>query len=140
MTPDINPPNSLMKPFCVLLSLTVLLLFNGCTSPQSVSHLRGQGTKSLYNAPYDRVWSAAVAACQNGDLIVLITDKPRGFISVKRNIRPTTLGENVAIWVRQISPTQTEVEVVSRQAGPPVFVIRNWEHYILDGIAANLTT
>jgi hypothetical protein len=129
-----------MKTFPVILSLAVLLLFNGCSTPHSVSQLRGQGTKSLYNAPYDRVWSAAVAAAQTGDLTILIADKANGFISAKRNIRPTTFGENVAIWVRGISPTQTEVEVVSRQAGPPVLTIRNWEHRILDSIAANLTT
>jgi hypothetical protein len=129
-----------MKTLPVILSLAVLFLLNGCSSPRSVSEMRGHGTKALFNATYDRVWSAAVAAAQTGDLTVLHADKDRGFISAKRGIRPTTFGENVAIWVRGVSPTQTEVEVVSRQAGPPVMTIRNWERRILDSIAANLTT
>ena len=112
----------------------------GCSSPQSVAHMQGAGSKEVYDAGYDRVWSAAVASAQTGDLQVLRVDKATGYISAKRGLRPETFGENVAIWVHQTSPTQTEVEVVSRQAGPPVLVIRNWEHRILNSIAANLTT
>lgn len=129
-----------MKTFPLLLSLAALLMFNGCSTPTSVSEMRGHGTKALYNATYDRTWSAAIAAAQTGDLTVLNADKANGFISARRGIRPTTFGENVGIWVRGVSPMQTEVEVVSRQAGPPVMTIRNWERRILDSIAANLTT
>ena len=50
-----------------------------------------------------------------------------------------TFGENVGMWVTRVSPTQTQVEVVSRQAGPPKFVIKNWENEIFQTIAANLT-
>jgi hypothetical protein len=94
----------------------------------------------VYNSSFDRVWSAAIAASQTGDLYILNADKSQGYISAKRGLRPETFGENVAIWVRVVSPTQTEVEVVSRQAGPPVLMSRNWEKRILSSIAANLTT
>ena len=36
--------------------------------------------KLYYNASYDRVWSAAIAASQTGDLYILNADKSRGFI------------------------------------------------------------
>jgi hypothetical protein len=98
------------------------------------------GSRDVFNAGYDRVWSAAVAAAQTGDLTILNANKERGLIVAKRGLRPETFGENVAIWVKGVSPAQTEVEVVSRQAGPPVIVIRNWEGRILSSIAANLTT
>ena len=128
-----------MKSIQWILGLSLIMLFNGCSSPESVSTLQGHGTKTVFNASYDRVWSAAIAASQTGDLYILNADKSRGFISTKRGWRPTTFGENVGIWIHSISPTQTEVEVVSRQAGPPVLVIRNWETRLLDSIAANLT-
>src|SRR3954454_17280958 len=129
-----------MKTLSLILSLALLALFTGCSTPQSVSRMEGQGTRDIFNASYDRVWSAAVAAAQTGDLTILNADKARGLIVAKRGLRPETFGENVAIWVKGVSPTQTTVEVVSRQAGPPVFMIRNWEGHILSSIAANLTT
>jgi hypothetical protein len=125
---------------CSLLGLAVALMFTGCSTPGSVSQLKGQGSSVVYNSSFDRVWSAAIAASQTGDLYILNADKSQGYISAKRGLRPETFGENVAIWVRVVSPTQTEVEVVSRQAGPPVLMSRNWEKRILSSIAANLTT
>jgi hypothetical protein len=102
--------------------------------------MQGAGTAQVFNANYDRTWSAAVAAAQTGDLYILNADKSRGFISAKRGLRPETFGENVAIWVRGTAPNQSQVEVVSRQAGPPVLMLRNWEKRILTSISANLTT
>ncbi len=129
-----------MKTLFGLLGLALVILFSGCSSPQSVQQMEGKGTKAVYNAGYDRVWSAAVAAAQQGDLYILNADKSRGYISARRGLHPETFGENVAIWIRSVSPAQAEVEVVSRQAGPPVLMFRNWEHRILAAIEANLTT
>jgi hypothetical protein len=125
-----------------LLALSALacLLATGCSTPQSVSKLEGKGTTEVYDAGYDRIWKAAVASAQTGDMYILHADKAHGFISAKRSLRPETFGENVAIWVRSVSPKQTEVEVVSRQAGPPVIIMRNWEKRILAFIQADLTT
>lgn len=129
-----------MKVFVTILGLLGLCFSNGCSTAHSVTKMEGQGTRSIYNASYDRVWAAAVAAAQTGDLYILIADKEKGTISAKRGMTPTTFGENVSIWIRSVSPTQTQVEVVSRQGGPPVFTIKNWEKPLLDAIAANLTT
>ena len=124
----------------VIVLLLITLFVSGCSTPQSVSKMHGEGSRKVYPAGYDRVWSAAVASAQVGDLYILHADKTNGFISAKRSLRPETFGENVAIWVRAISPSQSEVEVVSRQAGPPVIIMRNWEKRILAFIEASLTT
>ena len=130
-----------MKSLAGLFALAVATaFFNGCSTPQSVGRMEGHGAKQVYDANYDRVWRAAVAAAQTGDLQVLTADKKEGFIAAKRGLRPETFGENVAIWVHSVAPGQTQVEVVSRQAGPPVLMFRSWEHRILDSISANLTT
>lgn len=115
-------------------------IFAGCSTPQSVGKIENKGKRKIYDANYDRVWNAAVASAQQGDLQVLTADKTQGFISAKRGVEPTTFGENVAIWVHHISDTQTEVVVVSRQAGPPVLSFRNWEQRVLNAISADLTT
>ncbi len=126
--------------FGLVAALAFVLLSDGCSSPQSVAQMQGKGTKEVFNAGYERVWRAAHDSAQQGDLYILYADKTNGFISAKRSLRPETFGENVAIWVRRVSPTQTQVEVVSRQAGPPVIIMRNWEKRILTFIEANLNT
>src|SRR5205823_86025 len=76
---------------------------------------------------------------QLGDLAMVSADRSTGYIHARRTIQPHTFGENVGIWVTSLSPTQTKVEVASRQAGPPVFWLKNWEKDILSAVAANLT-
>lgn len=111
----------------------------GCSTTSSVAKKQGQGTKQVYRAPFDQVWRAAVDAAQIGNLEILNANREQGYIAAKRGVQKETFGENVGLWVSRISPTETQVEVVSRQAGPPVFWLKNWEHEILRAIEANLT-
>lgn len=126
-----------MKSVISLLALT--LLVSGCATSRQVSEMKGRGTKHVFRAPFDQVWRAAVDAAQIGELEVLNADRSRGYISSKRGLQIETFGENVGIWVTTLSPTETQVEVVSRQAGPPKFWLKNWEDEILRTIEANLT-
>lgn len=116
------------------------MVFAGCSSTQSVGHMQGHGSTQIYNAGFDRVWNAAVAAAQQGHLEIVTVDKENGFISTKRGLEPDSFGENVGIWVHKSNSRETWVEVVSRLEGPPVFGMHNWEHRILNSISANLTT
>jgi len=124
----------------ILLVACVLgLLATGCSSPKTVANLEGKGTKQTFNYSYDTVWRAAVDAAQQGELQVLNADRERGVISARRGVQVETFGENVAIWIRSLGPAQTQVEVASRQAGPPVMWLKNWENEILRAVAANVT-
>src|SRR5688572_30088405 len=117
----------------------VLLVLCGCSTTSSVAQKQGKGTKQVYRAPFDQVWRAAVDAAQMGDLQILNANREQGYITAKRGVRMETFGENVGLWVTRVSPTETQVEVVSRQAGPPVAWLKNWEDEILRTIDANLT-
>jgi hypothetical protein len=123
----------------VLTGVATILFLTGCSSTKSVSNLEGKGTRQTFNYPYDVVWRAAVDSTQQGDLQVLTADRSRGYVSARRTIQPHTFGENVGVWVKSLDPSHTQVEVVSRQAGPPVAWLKNWEHEILRTIAANVT-
>jgi hypothetical protein len=122
-----------------LLSLAVTALLVGCATQRQVASKEGAGTRLVYNAPFDSVWRAAVDASQRDGLEVTSSDRSTGYIAARRTVRVHTFGENVGIWLRQVSPSQTEVEVVSRQAGPPVAWLKNWENEIHRSIAANLS-
>jgi hypothetical protein len=128
-----------MKYFSVLSSIALLAFLTGCATQRQLADLKGQGTRNVYAATFDQTWRAAVDAAQMGDLEVVTADRDHGYIGARRTIQPHTFGENVGIWVRQTGPSSTEVEVVSRQAGPPVLWVKNWENEIQRSIAANLT-
>lgn len=115
------------------------LLACGCSTTRTVSQSQGRGNKVVYNAPYDATWRAAVDAAQQGELRVIDANKDTGYIAAKRGIQLETFGENVGIWVTREGPNQTGVEVVSRQAGPPVLWLKNWEKEVHTMITANLT-
>jgi hypothetical protein len=119
--------------------LALAFVVCGCSTTSSVSKKQGRGTQHVYRAPFDQVWRAAVDAAQIGELEILNADRDKGYISAKRGVQQETFGENVGLWVTRVSPTETQVEVVSRQAGPPVFWLKNWEDEIHRAIQANLS-
>src|SRR5687768_11598062 len=100
-----------------LLSLIALVvLASGCATSRQVSNMEGRGTKQVFRAPFDQVWRAAVDAAQMGELEIINADRSRGYIASRRGLQVETFGENIGIWVKTLSPTESEVEVVSRQA------------------------
>ncbi|MEO6182183.1 MAG: hypothetical protein ABIP71_03595 [Verrucomicrobiota bacterium] len=128
-----------MKKFLCLFGLSTCAVLVGCVTPSRVAQMEGNGKKMVFAAPYDEVWRAAVDAAQAGELDVRTADKTRGYIGATRGLQMHTMGENVGVWITQVSPHETQVEVVSRQAGLPVAWFKNWENQILNGVAANLT-
>lgn len=117
----------------------VAVLAAGCATERQVAQKQGHGTTRVYAAGFNQAWPAAVDAAQQNGLEVFTADRASGYLSARRSIRPHTFGENVGVWVRELSPGRTQVEVVSRQAGPPVAWLKNWENEIHRAIAANLT-
>ena len=122
----------------LLLSLFVCLIA-GCATEKHVAQLEGYGKRQYFPASYDATWRAAVDAAQVGGLQIHTADKATGYIAAHRGMTWNTHGENVGVWVKPVSDTQTSVEVVSRQAAPPKFWIKNWENDVLAAISANLT-
>ncbi len=122
-----------------LAGLLVIAFLAGCSTSQQVAQMEGQGKRQVFAAHYAPVWRAAVDAAQSQGLQVRSSDPASGYILACRDIQLNTFGENVGIWVKEISPGQTQVEVLSRQAGPPVLWLKNWEKRILSAIATNLT-
>ena len=115
--------------------LACLLLAAGCSTPKSVAKMEGAGMRRVFDAQFDPVWTAAIAAAEMDDLRVLDSNKATGYISARRAMSPATFGENVGIWVRALTPVRTEVEIVSRQSGPPLFILGPSDRPLLKRIA-----
>jgi hypothetical protein len=123
----------------IVSGLLAVALLAGCATKRQVAMMEGHGKRAVYNAPYDQVWRAAVDAAQVQGLGIRTADPRAGYISTGRGIRPGSVGQNVGIWVREVAPGQTQVEVVSRQAGPHHLWSKNWENSVLNAVSANLT-
>jgi hypothetical protein len=129
----------LMKILPTIITAAAISLLAGCATQRQVSNMEGHGDRRVYNAAYDQVWRAAIDAAQLSDLEILEANRSTGYIAARRTVRVHTFGENVGMWVRGVDPARTEVEVVSRQAGPPVAWLKNWQNEVHRAIAANLT-
>jgi len=128
-----------MKILSSITGAALALLLMGCATEKRVTTLEGRGTKQMYTATYDQTWRATVDAAQRGNLQIMTADRYSGYIATRRGLPGSTLGENIGIWVREVSPLQTEVEVVSRQPDTPVAWLRKGENDIQRDVAVNLT-
>ena len=128
-----------MKKFLIISLTAAIVSLISCSTPRRVASMEGSGTKRVYAAAFDSVWRSTVDAVQHDSLQIVATDRASGYIDARRTFRLHTFGENVGIWVAPAGPDSTSVEVVSRQAGPPVAWVKNWENEIHQSIAANLS-
>ncbi|MDB6109331.1 MAG: hypothetical protein JWR69_1081 [Pedosphaera sp.] len=129
-----------MKRICFLPALVWLLMVAGCSTQKSVAGMEGWGPLHVYNAGFDPVWNAALAAVEKNGFHVVNANRAKGYIGARRGISPTAFGENLGIWVRGVTPFQTEVGVVSRHAGLTILPLRNWQQPILKDIATVVPT
>ena len=123
-----------------LFLLAGMTMVSGCATQKHVSTLRGHGTRQLFDAAYEPVWDAAWAAVQTGDYVLVSANKTTGYISARRVMGPRTFGDTIGIWIRQVSPRQSQVEVVTRRTGPPVLDFQNLERSVLKNIDSLLPT
>ncbi len=130
---------SAMKIIVYGFGLALFVAGAGCSTSRPAPEMHGQGLRQTYNAPFNATWKATVDAAHQDNLRIISADPQSGHISTHRAIPHTSSGENVGIWVTPISASQTAVEVVSRQAGPPTTSFKNWQMDILQTVSANLT-
>lgn len=122
-----------MKTICILVA--TVLICAGCATPEKVQALRGQGLKRTFPADQPTVWKSALNACRHGELSVVKVDPRSGYIAAKTGVRMESWGEYVGVWVTSVATNQTEVEVVSKHAGPTGLWSYTWERQILNDIA-----
>lgn len=126
-----------MKLLATGLGIAALFLF-GCSTPEKVSRMEGQGPARIYQAPYDATWKAAVDSAWGLGLTVLRVNPKEGFISAKRGMTAKTLGEDVGIWLKDAGTGKTQVEVVSKQKGIPMIERKHWEDDVFRAIGDRL--
>lgn len=124
--------------FLLLLAATIL---QGCTTLADAAKAQGQGVLVVYKAPYDEVWEAALSGLAHVKQLELVSEnKLAGKILAQRGMGffQMSYGENVAIFVKSMSQSESSVEVVSKKVMATNIFAPDWSADIHKEIAANL--
>jgi len=118
---------------CVLAILT-----GGCASTETVKEAQGQGVTRIYQHPYEPVFDATVAAAKSKELEIVESNKITGRIILSHGVTLLSWGERIAVFIRIVSPTATEVEIVSKPVMSTLNFPPNWQQILFDQIDLEL--
>jgi hypothetical protein len=117
-----------------LVIVASLLTFTGCTTLQDAKNARGTGKFENYSSSFDNVWDASISVVEESKLDLVSQNKEQGEILAQKGMSAFSYGENVAVFVEEVTPNETKVEVVSKRALETNIVAKNWSNYILTKI------
>jgi hypothetical protein len=107
---------------------------SGCGTLSSAQQAKGTGVRRTYDATADQVWNAGLHALSELRIRIASSSRPDGYILAEASMSGWSWGEKIAIFVQEISPSRTEVEVVSKRALATNVTARDWENPVLDKI------
>lgn len=122
-----------------ILKLALLaILLVGCASTETVRQEKGEGDKRLFEHDYDAVFDASLVVAGKQGLEVVEQDRDNGTIMLSHGITLWSWGERIAVFVKKVSASQTEVEIISKPVMAPLNFPPDWVNRIFDGIASEL--
>lgn len=113
----------------------ILMNILGCTTMKHVESAEGTGQKMEFNKDYESVWAATLSVLGTLPLNIEKNDKKEGKILAHRTVSLTSWGENVGIFVKMISSSQTSVEVVSKKVVSGNISATDWSQEIIEKIS-----
>lgn len=116
-----------MKVGLLILSMIVL---SSCSSMKDTIAAKGTGTKVTVKKDLNTVWKGLLDIIAISDLSLKSENKKDGVILAHKSMSLMSYGEHVAIFVKKINSTSTEVEIVSKRAVSTNIFAENWEKYI----------
>jgi hypothetical protein len=114
------------------------MLAGGCASTDTVKEARGQGVTRVYKYPYEPVFDATVAAAKSKELEIVESNKITGQVVLSHGVTLLSWGERIAVFIRIVSPTATEVEIVSKPVVSTLNFPPNWQQILFDQIDVEL--
>jgi hypothetical protein len=114
------------------------ILLAGCATTDTVRQEKGEGDKQLFEHPYDVVFEATLVVAGNEGLEMVEQDRDNGTIILSHGVTLWSWGERVAVFIRKMSATQTEVEIISKPVMAPLNFPPDWVSRIFEGIDREL--
>ena len=98
--------------FVILFVLTL----QGCTTLADARKAEGEGVRKVYKADIETTWKKTIQVLGKLNLDVATENKQEGYILAQRGmgVFQMSYGENIAIFLKPKTATETEVEVVSK--------------------------
>jgi hypothetical protein len=122
----------------LLLTAMLGLFLLACTTVDTVKEAKGQGAKRTYDAPYEQVFDAVLAAAAARKLQVVEADRAAKRVVLSHGVTWLSWGENVAVFVTPLAARATEVEIVSKAVMTPLNFPPEWDKILLEQIAVEL--
>lgn len=89
-------------------------LLGGCTTTKDILSDRGRGGDVfVVMSSYPKVYEAVVETVERKDLKIIRKDKDEGAVVASDTIRFLNGGGRVAIYLRELSPAKTQIEIHS---------------------------
>jgi hypothetical protein len=124
------------------ISILVITFFavvaGGCASTETVKEAKGQGVSRTYPYAYESVYNATIAAARTKELEVVENDKANGRLIFSHGVTWLSWGEKIAVFVKALATTSTEVEIVSKPLMSPLNFPPDWQQILLDQIDVEL--
>ncbi len=125
------------KYFLIFLSLFCFFI-QGCSTLADARKAEGEGIKRVFPASYEKTWNASNTALVKLKLEIASENRDKGYILAQRGMTFFSYGENVAIFIKKQSDSQTSVEVVSKKSMATNIFAPDWTEDIFKEIGVAL--
>jgi hypothetical protein len=122
----------------ILMFIFFAVIASGCASTETVKEAKGQGVSRTYPYAYESVYNATIAAAKTKELEVVENDKANGRLILSHGVTLWSWGEKIAVFVKALATTSTEVEIVSKPVMSPLNFPPDWQQILLDQIDVEL--
>ena len=127
-----------MKRIITLFLLTCIVFIQGCSTLADARKAEGEGTKKTFPASFEKTWNASNTALVKLKLEIASENRDKGYILAQRGISFASYGENVAVFVKKKTPSETQVEVVSKKSMATNIFAPDWTESVLNEIGLAL--
>ena len=128
--------NKIIKSLALLL---LVLATQACSTLGDAKRAQGEGVKRTYSVSVDKAWDASVKALNKLNLDIASQNKTDGYILAQRSMSAFSYGENIAMFIKPKTTTDTEVEIVSKRAMSTNIFAPDWSEDIHREISLYLT-
>ncbi len=125
------------KYFLIFLSFSCFFI-QGCSTLADARKAEGEGIKRVFPASYEKTWNASNTALVKLKLEIASENRDKGYILAQRGMTFFSYGENVAIFIKKQSDSQTSVEVVSKKSMATNIFAPDWTEDIFKEIGIAL--
>ncbi len=127
-----------MKKIFLFSLITFVIFLQGCSTLADARKAEGEGIKKVFPASFEKTWNASNTALVKLKLEIASENRDKGYILAQRGMTFFSYGENIAIFIKKQSDSQTTVEIVSKKSMATNIFAPDWTEDIFREIGVAL--